>query len=103
MWEHFNPLVGRWYLNMDRAIKWVDGRYVRLQVATDITGKKKLEEEMLKSQKLESIGVLAGGIAHDFNNILSAVMGYISLARGRQDCGGDTACLLQQAEKACSR
>lgn len=47
----------------------------------DITKSKKMEEELLKAQKLESIGLLAGGIAHDFNNILMAIWGNISLAR----------------------
>ncbi len=50
-------------------------------VLRDITEKKQLEQEQLKGQKLESIGILAGGIAHDFNNILTAVLGNISLAR----------------------
>jgi CheY-like chemotaxis protein len=42
-----------------------------------------MEEELLKSKKLESVGILAGGIAHDFNNILTAVLGNLSLARER--------------------
>jgi PAS domain S-box-containing protein len=42
---------------------------------------RKMEEELLKAKKLESIGVLAGGIAHDFNNLLTAILGNVSLAK----------------------
>lgn len=50
-------------------------------VFRDVTEKRKMEEELFKAQKLESIGVLAGGIAHDFNNLLTAILGNISLAK----------------------
>lgn len=49
-------------------------------VFRDITDKIRIEEEMIKSNKIESIGVLAGGIAHDFNNILTTILGNSSLA-----------------------
>lgn len=52
-----------------------------LGITRDITVRKKLEEELIKAQKLESVGLLAGGIAHDFNNLLTAVLGYINLAK----------------------
>lgn len=50
-------------------------------VFRDVTEKLKLEENLLRIDKLESVGVLAGGIAHDFNNILSVILGNISLAK----------------------
>src|SRR5205814_1701065 len=50
-------------------------------VFRDITENRKLEAELQKASKLESLGLLAGGIAHDFNNILTGIFGNISLAR----------------------
>ena len=50
-------------------------------VFRDITDKRKMEQELLRAQKLESLGNLAGGIAHDFNNILTAVLSNTNLAR----------------------
>jgi len=50
-------------------------------VFRDITQKRRMEEELIKVEKLESVGVLAGGIAHDFNNILTAIIGNISLVK----------------------
>ena len=69
----------------------------------DITDLKRLEEDLLKAQKLESIGILAGGIAHDFNNILAVVMGNISLARSHIVQEGIASDRLLEAEKACLR
>ena len=49
----------------------------------DITQQKKLNEEILKADKLDSIGLLAGGIAHDFNNFMTVILGNISLLKMR--------------------
>jgi PAS domain S-box-containing protein len=69
----------------------------------DVTGKKAMEEELRKAHMLESIGTLAGGIAHDFNNILTAVMGYLSLAKMGIEPGSPVWAHLVEAEKASIR
>ncbi len=50
-------------------------------VFRDVTSENKFRAELMKTEKLESVGILAGGIAHDFNNILMAIMGNLSLAK----------------------
>ncbi len=79
VWQGKNPVTGNWYVNYDRAIKWTDGRVVRLQIATDITRLKRMESQLHQSQKFEAIGTLSGGIAHDFNNLLMGIQGHASL------------------------
>ncbi|MBF0501908.1 MAG: PAS domain S-box protein [Candidatus Riflebacteria bacterium] len=69
-------------------------------IVHDITERRLLEEERLKTQKLESIGTLAGGIAHDFNNLLQGVFGYISVAKMALGDKAKSAAMLDQAEAA---
>ncbi|MCB2184263.1 MAG: PAS domain S-box protein [Desulfobulbaceae bacterium] len=100
VWEFQNTINGRWFHIIDRAIKWFDGRMVRLEIATDITDRKKIEEELVKREKMEATAVLAGGIAHDFNNLLAAIIGYVDLTLddiGKHHPGAYT---LQEALKA---
>lgn len=86
-WEFNNTVNGRWYYMRDRALLWADGRIVRLEIATDITDRKRAESEREKLeiqsrqlQKMESLGRMAGAIAHHFNNQLAAVMLNLDLA-----------------------
>ena len=70
----------------DSPIRGEGGRIIGLSsIARDITERKRLEEELLQSQKMDAVGRLAGGIAHDFNNILTAILGYSDLIIGQID------------------
>lgn len=53
-----------------------------LEIATDVTQQKKLEQQYLRAQRMESIGTLAGGIAHDLNNVLTPIIMSIDLLKG---------------------
>ncbi len=69
-------------------------------ICRDVSERTRAEEELLKMEKLESIGVLAGGIAHDFNNILTAIQGNISLAKMFANPNDRISKRLEEAEKA---
>jgi nitrogen-specific signal transduction histidine kinase/CheY-like chemotaxis protein len=67
---------------------------------TDVSERHLLEEELLKTEKLEAIGTLAGGIAHDFNNLLQGIFGYISMAKMNLGQKEKALAMLEQAEQA---
>ena len=72
-------------------------------VMRDVTEQERLEQELVRATRLESVGVLAGGIAHDFNNILTAVMGNLALAQLDIPPDNRAAASLRSAEKAALR
>lgn len=91
---------GLWFQDLKFPITMPDGRRLVGGVAMDITQQKRIEEDLLKSQKLESLGVLAGGIAHDFNNILGSILGHIQLATMDLDPDSEAHRTLAEARKA---
>jgi len=78
----------------------ISGRPCLVGFLSDISEKHLLEQERLKTQKLEAVGTLAGGIAHDFNNLLQGIFGYISLAKLAKDNRDKSLEALEQAEQA---
>lgn len=60
-----------------------EGRRARVVLALDVTERKKIEAQMLRAQRMESIGTLAGGIAHDLNNVLAPILMAIEILRRR--------------------
>jgi PAS domain S-box-containing protein len=81
-----------------------EGKPVRMAgTVQDVTEHRKMEAEILKAQKLDSIGVLAGGIAHDFNNLLLGVLGNVSVAKTYCRPGEKVAEMLNEIEKAALR
>ncbi|MBU1986855.1 MAG: response regulator, partial [Proteobacteria bacterium] len=101
----FTAKDGRRIIIEGNAIcKFEDGKPISTQcIFNDVTEKKKMVEELIKAQKLESLGVLAGGIAHDFNNMLTAILGNISLAKMHTNPHDIISEYLDRTEKASIR
>lgn len=58
----------------------INGETLRHYIIHDVTEYRRLEEQYLQAQKMESVGRLAGGVAHDYNNVLGVILGYAELA-----------------------
>jgi PAS domain S-box-containing protein len=71
-----------------------------VSVIRDVTAEQRMEDELFKKQKFESLGLLAGGIAHDFNNILTSTLSNISLMKMQDNLNQDMKEMLDETEKA---
>ncbi len=71
-------------------IKTLSGENIGVvMVFQDITAKLRTDSELIKSEKMESLGILAGGIAHDFNNLLAGILANLQLAQIKMEHGND--------------
>ncbi|MHB9089718.1 MAG: hybrid sensor histidine kinase/response regulator [Thermoleophilia bacterium] len=81
-----------------------DGNVVAYRgIIRDVTEQRRLSEQLVQAQKMESVGHLAGGIAHDFNNLLTVIKGNVDLARMTVDGDGPAVAELDDAAKAVDR
>jgi len=69
-------MVASTFPDAQGRLEWLDG------FLEDLTERRRLENHLTQSQKMEAIGTMAGGIAHDFNNLLTAILAYADLASG---------------------
>jgi PAS domain S-box-containing protein len=92
--EVFPAGITTTFLREDGAVSKV------ISIVQDITRRKRMEDELLKTRKLESLGVLAGGIAHDFNNLLTGITGNLSLVKQYTDRNNKNYKRLVELDKA---
>uniref|UniRef100_Q47BE4 histidine kinase n=1 Tax=Dechloromonas aromatica (strain RCB) TaxID=159087 RepID=Q47BE4_DECAR len=109
-----HTLSGHWYHLHERAIRWVDGRTVRVQIGADITDKKHIEEVNLQQQKrleqtsrLITMGEMASSLAHELNQPLSAIANYCAGCVKRMQAGNyrldDLLAAMQKASSQAER
>jgi PAS domain S-box-containing protein len=107
-------LSGHWYHLHERAIRWVDGRTVKVQIAADITDKKHIDEVNQQQQKrldqtsrLITMGEMASSLAHELNQPLSAIANYCAGCVKRMQAGNyridDLLAAMQKASEQAER
>ena len=97
------------FLDAKGDIRWLKVKFDQREsgevivLMEDFTERRRLDAELLRAQRLESIGRLAGGLAHDFNNLLQVIMGYIDLSQKVNKNHGIDTKYLKIASQACLR
>ncbi len=78
----------------------VKGRSSVVATIHDLTEEERLEQERIRVDKLQSLGLLAGGIAHDFNNALTSILGHLTMAKRKAGSDSAISPMLEEAEAA---
>ena len=103
-WRIRKDGTGFWASVMIDALRAPNGELIGFaKITRDLTERKKAQEQMFQSQKMEALGKLTGGVAHDFNNILTAIKGSIAIAMKRAEAGQDATAFLANALQAAER
>jgi PAS domain S-box-containing protein len=94
----------RRYLTTKNPYRDAEGRIIGvLGISADITERRRIEEHLQKTQRMESIGTFSSGIAHDFNNLLTVIKGYSYLAHADADGNSAVRESVDQINKATAR
>jgi C4-dicarboxylate-specific signal transduction histidine kinase len=108
--ELLQPRTGRWYHLREQAVRWVDGRIVRLGIATDITDRKETaevarqqEERISRTARLITMGEMASMLAHEINQPLAAIANYCNGCIARMQAGAEMGDLLVAMQKAATQ
>ncbi len=98
--EHYKRDGSRILLEVSSKGIEIGGELYVQSLHRDITEKKAIQEQLLHSQKMESVGSLAGGIAHNFNNLLTAILGYAELLLEYSDLDNDSSQRVKSIESS---
>jgi PAS domain S-box-containing protein len=103
VWEFHNEVDDRWYQCADKAIRWSDGKWVRFEVATDITDEKIFRQEQIRLEKFSALGQVAAGVAHELNNPLMGVLNYAQYCLSETSKDDERHALLKDIETETKR
>ncbi len=92
-----------WISSSGKTISDQDGAIRLIGISQDITDRRRLEEHLRQSQKMEAVGRLAGGVAHDFNNLLTVINGYCRMLVDQFSESSDTRASLYAIQDAADR
>ncbi|MEW6419188.1 MAG: PAS domain S-box protein [Nitrospirota bacterium] len=98
--EHYKKDGNKVLLEVSSKAIDIEGKTFIQSFYRDITEKKAIQEQLLHSQKMESVGALAGGIAHNFNNLLTAILGYAELLMEYSNLDNDSSQRVKSIESS---